>query len=196
MQNWEVYAKARLSLNIGLQICCAEAPTLSPSRSKVNSVQNHDYDFSANNHLLRLEQHAWSKCCFVSRQLFPQVFPFATSFSSLFSNSVSFFGFVSFCFLTFSGLGTMYLTSDCGIVETWVCSLFWQPFNLGFYNPTWCYLDLAHCSLLEPLEDFDALLFGELGEDFLAEIFVFLGPTYVAKFFKARMWLIVDRHEM
>ena len=35
------------------------------------------------------------------------------------------------------------------------------------------------------MQDFDALLFGELGEDFLAEVFVFLGPTYVAKFFKA-----------
>ena len=35
------------------------------------------------------------------------------------------------------------------------------------------------------MQDFDAILFGELGEDFLAEVFVFLGPTYVAKFFKA-----------
>ena len=35
------------------------------------------------------------------------------------------------------------------------------------------------------LQEFDALLFGELGENFLAAVFVFLGPTYVAKFFKA-----------
>ena len=40
------------------------------------------------------------------------------------------------------------------------------------------------------MQDFDAILFGELGEDFLAEVFVFLGPTYVAKFFKAGTFFV------
>lgn len=64
------------------------------------------------------------------------------------------------------------------------CSRLWGPSSV---DASWAILRRTRelrttCGVWE---DFDARLFGELGEAFLAQVFAYLGSAYVAKFFEA-----------